>query len=232
MSVINYHFFYTRDELSHELSATVGKTLDAACTTRGSGVFIAAGGNTPIAAYRKLGRLALSWDKITVMLTDERMVSADHPDSNEAMLRRELLHAGAAKAHLISLVGGDGIPETTEEVEMRLQTLYRPSDVVMLGMGNDGHIASLIPGADGLAEAVDPASGRLCRLVNSKSSGHPRITLTARALLQTRRLILLFFGYRKRGVFERALGGRDILDKPVRILLNQKQVPLDVYWAP
>lgn len=231
--MINYHCFYRRDELAHELAATIGKTLESACIAGGGGVFITAGGNTPIDTYRKLSRLDLSWEKITVMLTDERWVAPDHPDSNEAMLRRELLCACAARAHLVSLVSGDRTPELAEAViEQRLQSLSRPSDIVMAGMGEDGHIASLLPQAAGLTRAMDPCSEKLCLAINSASIAHPRMTLTAGALLQTRRLILLFFGYRKRGAFERALAGHDVLDKPVRILLNQEQVPVDVYWAP
>ena len=231
--MLNYHCFFRRDDLARQLAAAIGKTLEAACIDGGGGVFITAGGSTPIETYRKLNRLDLPWEKITVMPTDERWVPPDHPDSNEAMLRRELLHAGAARARLISLVSGDSSPELAEaEIEKRLYKLSRPSDIVLAGMGEDGHIASLFPQAAGLTNALDPCSEKLCRAINTTASAYPRITLTAGALLQTRRLILLFFGHRKRWVFERALAGYDVMDKPVRILLNQEQVPLDVYWAP
>lgn len=232
-SVFNYQFFNQRDELAHELAATIGETLEAACAARGEGVFIAAGGNTPIDTYRELSRLDLSWEKVTLTLTDERWVALGHPDSNEAMLRRVLLHSGTARARLISLISVDSTPEQAEtEIETRLQALPRPYDLVMTGMGEDGHIASLFPDAAGLAQALDPHSEQLCRVLRSASTAYPRMTLTAKALLQTRRLILLFFGYRKRRTFERALNGQDVLDKPVRILLNQERAPLDVYWAP
>ena len=232
-SMINYRCFYQRDELAHELAATIGKTLEAACAARGEGTFIAAGGNTPIVTYRTLNRLDLPWEKVTLTLTDERWVAPYHPDSNEAMLRRELLHSAAASARFISLMTHDIAPEEAEpEIENRLNRLSRPFDLVMLGMGEDGHIASLLPQAAGLTRALDPCSEKLCKVIRCTSIDHPRMTLTAGALLQTRRLILLFFGYRKRGTFERALRGQDVLDKPVRILLNQERAPLDVYWAP
>ena len=96
-SMINYRCFYQRDELARELAATIGETLEAACAARGEGTFIAAGGNTPIATYRALSRFDLSWEKVTLTLTDERWVALGHPESNETMLRRELLHSAAGK---------------------------------------------------------------------------------------------------------------------------------------
>lgn len=231
--MINYHHFNHQDELADKLAATIGETLQAACAARGEAVFIASGGNSPIKTYRELSKFDLSWKKITLTLSDERWVAPDHTASNEHMLRRELLHASAAGARLISLITNDKIPEQAEsEIENRLKTLSRPYDLVMLGMGEDGHIASLFPYADGLSRAVDPHSKKLCRVIRSGSTGYPRMTLTAHALLQTRRLILLFFGESKRRAYEEALNGADIYDKPVRILTNQEQVPLDVYWAP
>ena len=232
-SMINYRCFYRRDELARDLAATIGEALEAACAARTEGTFIAAGGNTPIATYRALGRFDLPWEKVALTLTDERWVASGHPKSNETMLRRELLHSAAASARFISLLTHDITPEEAEpEIENRLNRLSRPYDLVVVGMGEDGHIASLFPHADGLAQALEPYSEKLCQAIRYTSAEHPRMTLTANALLQTRRLILLFFGYGKRGIFERALEGRDVLDKPVRILLSQEQVPVDVYWAP
>ena len=219
--------------MAHKLAATIGATLQAACAARGEAVFIASGGNSPINTYRELGKFNLSWEKLTITLSDERWVEPGHAASNEHMLRRELLHSAAASARLISLITNNSPPEQAEaEIENRLKALPRPYDLVMLGMGEDGHIASLFPYADGLAQAIDPHSEKLCRVIRSDSTDYPRMTLTAHALLQTRRLILLFLGERKRRTYEEARKGNDVCDKPVRILIQQKQVPLDVYWAP
>ena len=230
---INYHRFGRRDDLARSLAESLGKTLEAACDARGEAAFIGAGGSTPVDTYRALGRLDLPWDKVTLTLTDDRWVDSDHPAGNEAMLRRELLRTGAAGARFISLVNETGIPELAEaEIEQRLQTLPRPADVVLAGMGEDGHFASLFPRSRGLERALDPRAGKRCAVIRSDVSVYPRISLTAGMLLQTRKLILLFFGDRKRRTFEDALNGLDVFDKPVRILLNQARVPVDVYWAP
>lgn len=231
--MINYRFFNHRDDLAHELAVILAETLRAACPSGGKAVFVASGGNSPVNTYRKLSKTDLSWENMIIIPSDERWVAPDHPESNENMLRRELLRSKAASARLISLITGDKTPEKAEAaIENRIKELPCPWDIVLTGMGEDGHIASLFPYVDEPAQTLDLSSEKLCRATRCAYAVYPRITLTAGALLHTRRLILLFFGDRKRRTFEEALNGTDVRDKPVRLLIHQEQVPLDVYWAP
>jgi 6-phosphogluconolactonase len=110
----------------------------------------------------------------------------------------------------------------------------RPFDVVLLGMGADGHTASLVPDAAGLARALDCSDPALVRAIDPPDSTGmgPRITLTLRALLDSRWIALLIRGEDKRAAFRHALAGSDLPQAPVRAVLQQTATPVAVYWSP
>jgi 6-phosphogluconolactonase len=159
---------------------------------------------------------------VVVTLSDERCVPPGDAASNQKLVRERLLVGAAAKAHLIPLWP---LPERAA-----LEAIA-PFDAVMLGMGEDGHIASLIPGDPGLAAAMDPQGQALLADVPAGLGSPPlaRVTLTLKALLSARAIFLLTAGGAKREVLERALAGEDL---PVRALLKQTTVPVRVLWAP
>jgi len=147
-------------------------------------------------------------------------VDADSPNSNARLLRERLFLDRAAAARFLPL---------TDYAEPALRALM-PFDAVLLGMGEDGHIASLIPGSPVMADAMDPDGEAL---VAESPAGFgsppvPRITLTLAALLQSRAIFLLIAGEAKRQVVADALAGADL---PVRALLEQTRVPLRVFWT-
>ena len=126
-----------------------GQALSAGISERGQALFAVPGGRTPAAFLSHLSRASLPWDRIVVTLTDERWVGTDNPDSNEAMVRRHLLVGPAAKMRLVSLYSAAPTPEAgLNDVDRSLSTYADPFDLVVLGMGDDGHIASLFPGED------------------------------------------------------------------------------------
>src|SRR5262249_7486093 len=150
-----------------------------AIASRRQATLIVPGGKSPQATFERLAREALDWIAVTVTLTDERWVSADDAASNEAFARRVLLTGRAADARFVGLYTGDESPEAGEAAcAERLSTLTRPFDVVLLGMGDDGHTASLFPGAEALGAALDEHATQPCKAIRAPGIEPPRMTLT------------------------------------------------------
>ena len=207
--------------LADAAADAIEAALRGALEARGRASLVATGGRSPGPVYDRLSRADLNWRKVAVTLSDERQVDAASPASNARLLRERLLVGRAANARFLPL---------TDYAEPALRQLL-PFDAVILGMGEDGHIASLIPGSPLIDEAMDPAGERL--LAESPAGwGTPpvaRITLTLAALLQSRAIFLLIAGEAKRQVIADARAGADL---PVRALLDQGLAPVRIFWTP
>lgn len=208
--------FEDRAGASAALAEELGAVLSTAIGARGEASLVVSGGTSPVDLFRRLREQTLDWPHLTVVPSDEREVPPDHPDRNEAMIRRELLQGPASVAAMASLIPAGDIPERF--------------DAAVLGMGADGHTASLFPGSPDLEAALE-STNHLQRLEVPQLDAF-RVSLTAKALLSSRRIYLLFFGQEKLDVYQRALAGDDVTELPVRVLLQQETVPVTVYWAP
>lgn len=224
--------YHDAPALAVGLADRVAAKLEHAITARGAAGLVVSGGRSPVAFFERLSERRLDWGAVTVSLADERWVPPDSPDSNEALVRRHLLKGRAAGAGFIGLYGGEATPEEGEAAcATRLTALPRRLDVVVLGLGLDGHTASLFPGAADL-EAALRDGGRPCRAIRAPGAAQPRMTLTLPRLLQTRLLILTFQGEDKHRVYETAFGEGPVEALPVRALLRQAEAPLEVHWSP
>jgi 6-phosphogluconolactonase len=191
---------------------------------------VVSGGSTPETCFDLLSQAELDWTRVTLVPSDERWVPAGDPSSNEGLIRRRLLRDSAAAARLLPLYRPGLDPaEAPVAVESDLRALAQPFSAVLLGVGADGHFASLFPDYAGLARALDPAADERCVLVRTAGSPLLRISLTLSALLHTARVALLFFGAEKRAVFELALAGAGAY--PVASLLAQSTAPVTAFWA-
>jgi 6-phosphogluconolactonase len=190
--------------------------------TRGRAALVGTGGRSPAPVYERLKDCDLDWARVIVTLSDERCVPADDAESNARLTREHLLTGGAAKAHLLPL---------WPKPDPAAFEVLMPFDAVMLGMGDDGHIASMIPGDPDLARHLRPDRGPLLADVPGGlgSPPLPRVTLTLKALLASRSIFLLIAGGAKREVIERAMAGEDL---PVRALMTPGPVPVRVLWTP
>lgn len=201
----------------------IARQLSDGLRTRSRASLVATGGRSPGPVFDRL-RLApgIDWARVVVTLSDERCVVEDDPDSNARGVRERLLTGDGAKAHFVPL---------WPEPDPAVLRAIAPFDAVMLGMGEDGHIASLIPGDPGLAAGLDPATERLTVSVPTGLGKPPvaRISLTLSALLQSRAIFLLIAGEQKREVMARAQAGADL---PVAALFSQRRVPVRVLWSP
>jgi 6-phosphogluconolactonase len=230
------HRFETRAELNIALAAEIIGWLNEAVKARGSASFVASGGTTPGPLYDLLSDMAAPWRDVHVTLADERWVTSDDPRSNERLIRARLLRDLAATARFTPLKTDDAEPETAEaSVGAALCALPRPFDVMLLGLGENGHTASLFPHGEGLAAALDiadPALARAVRPIPPDDPTPPRLSMSLRALLDSRRIVLFFTGEAKWKAYQDALGAGDVADAPVRAVLRQSQVPVQVWWAP
>jgi 6-phosphogluconolactonase len=214
------------------LALQVAGLLREGMSVRGTGSVAVPGGRTPVPLFRALREQVLDWSRISVTLTDERWVSESHPASNAALLRAELLQGQVAAARFFPLFDGSASAAAARApVWAALQLLPRPFDAIVLGMGEDGHFASLFAGNDGLSVALDPRAAPACVAMQAPGEPRERLSLNLPALLQTRRLMLLATGQAKRERLEAAR--RESPEKlPVAALLALRQPKVEVYWAP
>jgi len=222
-----------------EQGANAIATALADALTRSSAVCVlVSGGSTPAPVYRALAERELDWPRVTVGLVDDRDVEPDTEGSNARLARETLLQGNAAQAKLELLRGtNQSIDEAVEHANARWHRIARSSAfaTAVLGMGDDGHTASLFPGAANLDAALatdEPyaaidASG--CRVAGAFPR---RITLTPAGLAEARHRILLLRGEGKREVFERALEPGNARELPIRAAIDLEGAPLHVYWCP
>lgn len=221
--------FSSRQALYDATASALASALSAAVASRGRAGFAATGGTTPAPVYDRLAASDAPWKRITVTLTDERWVAPSHADSNEGLVRRHLLVGAAAKATFAPLYF-DGV--SPEEAALRAEpgvAAATPFGAVLLGVGADGHFASLFPGSPVLAQGLDPAGERRVLAVpaGSPAPNIPRLSLTLGALIDADLIVLLITGQAKRALLE------DPVDPalPVSALLKQDRVPVRILWA-
>jgi 6-phosphogluconolactonase len=226
--------FRRPEDLYAGLAGEIAARLAAGIERNGSASLVASGGTTPGPLYEVLAAYDLAWRNVWVTLSDERWTDPGSARSNEHLARSRLLAGKAAAAHLVPLKTAHPHAAQAEgEAGAAVAAMPRPFDVVLLGMGTDLHIASLIPGADGLAQALDRNDPALVRAIappNLAAFGE-RLTLTLRAILESRWIVLLIRGETKLVAYKRALAGHDVLSAPVRAVLQQSRAPVSVYWS-
>jgi 6-phosphogluconolactonase len=217
--------------MAEVLADRVAAMLRLALSQRGEASLVVPGGKSPGAFFRALARRDLNWAGVTVTLADERWLPAEHPDSNAGLVQANLLQGPAAAARFVPLYGGEASPEAgLEACAQRLASLPRPFDVVLLGMGEDGHFASLFPGAAGLPALVGE-EGPALAAVRPPRAAHPRMSLTLAALLDAHNVLVQIHGPRKQAVIEEAAARGDAAALPIAALLHQIRTPVQVFFS-
>jgi 6-phosphogluconolactonase len=225
------HIFETREEAAIAAARRIGEALLRRLDGQGAASLVVSGGTSPAGVFAELAKTTLNWPGVHVILSDERWVPPEHEDSNEKLVRETLLAGEAQDASLLPVYRPDvTIEERCSEISEELLQAPFPFACALLGMGEDGHFASLFPDAENLQEGLDVDSRQLCIPVQTAASPHPRVSLTLSALSRSDEIVLLIFGDAKRDVYEAARTSTN--GTPVSHLLRQKRAPVHVYWAP
>ena len=221
------------NELAKATADWVCAELKAAIEARGSARLVVSGGSTPAAMFAHLAQEELAWDRVVIYLADDRWVSHDHSDSN-AKLVREKLQVGNAAIAVFRPFPATGSFVEADAVRANQQLLSDDEtfDVVLLGMGDDGHTASLFPCSEQLTQGLDMESGLAAIAVHPTTAPYGRISMTLPRLLNTRQLALLVKGESKQKVLDLALAEKDATVFPIRAFLHQTDVPMTTFWSP
>lgn len=236
--MVTEHLFKNRQEMVAALQQECVSALTSAIEERGEATFMVSGGSTPEPLYQSLSNVELDWGAVYIALVDERWVDFDHDKSNEAFTVKHLIQNEAVIANLIGMKNtAETAQEGLEDCEAAYQQLAQPFDVTILGMGSDGHTASLFPHAQGLEAALNPDSPEICAAITANQSEVTgaiveRMTLSLAGLLRSKTLVLLITGDEKLAVLRKAQAGTDVNEMPVRAVLQQQKVPVSIYWAP
>jgi 6-phosphogluconolactonase len=226
------HRFNALETAAAALAAQVAAALREALLARGRASLVVPGGRTPSALFRALRRWEMDWTQVQVTLTDERWVPSDNSGSNAMLVQRELLAEQAAAARFVPLHNAAPSATAGAEASWRgIASLPRPFDVVVLGMGEDGHFASLFPGSPGLAAALDSRAPAACVAMRAPVAPTDRISLNLAALANVRRLFLLVTGEGKRVLIESVAQSAQ-MTLPIAALLALRDPAPEVYWAP
>jgi len=223
------HEFADRAALAEALSAVVAGVLRDAIDQRGAATLAVSGGSTPGLFFDALSSQEIDWSNVTVLPVDERIVPETSERSNARLIRSRLLQNAAAAARFLTLYQPTDPEAAAREADDHVGRLGLPLDVVILGMGNDGHTASFFPDADALEALLDSRTTKLVSAVHAASAGEARLTLTLPPIASARLLALHIEGAEKAATLEQALTSTPAL--PISRVIKAAETPVEVFWA-
>ncbi len=222
--------------MAARLADLIGMTLDRSIASQGLATIALSGGSTPEALYRALSCADIDWSNVAATLADERMVPPTDAASNEGFIRQALVKNRAAALRFVGLWNdAPDLSAAARAATARVFAMAPPFDVVVLGMGADGHTASWFPNADGLAAALADGAALVAPVHAKKSDATgpilERLTLSLAAVRTARLIILMMTGEGKRATFDKALRPGPVEEMPVRAILSARP-DLWACWAP
>lgn len=227
------HQFDNGAALAAGLADAVSAALSSGIAARGVATLVVSGGSTPKAFFKALSTREIDWSKVIITLVDERFVPPESDRSNHRLVTENLLKDAAAGARFLPLYHAAADAEQSARLSSEATaSLGSPFDVVILGMGTDGHTASFFPGGSRLAEALDAGTPRGIITMEAEGAGEPRLTFTFSSLQDARLLVLHIEGNGKKDVLAKAEAPGDEAEMPIRAMLRRASSPLQIYWAP
>lgn len=221
------------DDMAEAVAGDVGFIIDSALDARSAALVALPGGKTPLAALARLAERPIKWKDVTVIPTDDRLVAVDDERSNARMLAKTFMTRGARVVPIASAL--DDYRQAGNAADARLQDLPWPPDLVWLGMGSDGHTASIFAGPD-FQNALDAPKAR--RAVGVMPDPMPqdapvaRVTLTRAAILSARTILITIQGADKRALLEGAIADGQSSKLPIGRVLAEAEQAIDIHWCP
>ncbi len=228
----NLNQFSSRTELEMTLTDRVEAQLRLAINKNGHASMAVSGGSTPKDFFKRLSTRKLPWNKVTITLTDERWIQTDNKESNTYLVRKYLLQNEARHANYFGLKNTETLSQTAlDNLNIAVKKKLLPLDVLILGMGEDGHTASLFPCSDQIRQGLQQPNDKSLIKVTPESAKHQRISFTFDALSKSHSIFLHIYGSQKKQVYEQALNSDNSIQIPVSAFLKNQNNPVQVFWA-
>ncbi len=224
--------FSSSEELAQNLAQSIALVLDNSIKVNGNATLLVSGGNTPKLFFKKLSNINIDWKKVTIGLVDERWTDNETKDSNELLVKENLLINHAKEARFVGLfVKGISANSAQTICSKIYEKEFEKIDVLVLGMGTDGHTASLFPDNERLKEAYDLTNENFCISIEPKTAPYERMSLTLRKILEAKNVILHIEGKEKLEVYNSATKAEDIYKYPVSSVLKHTSKKIEVYYS-
>ena len=221
-------------EMADAVAGDIGFVIESALDARGSAVIALAGGKTPLPIYEKLAGQKLDWKRVTIVPGDDRLVPLGDPLSNVTAIGKIFLPRGARVIPLVSGTAPD-YKAAGRSADALLQDLHWPLDLCLLGVGGDGHAASIFPGPDYDEALSGPRERRAVGVMPvplPPEAPVARVSLTRSAIVSSKALMIAITGDQKRAVLEAAIEEGASSAYPVGRILADVELPVDIHWAP
>ncbi len=234
MTEVEWWEYDSLDEMAEAVAGDIGFIIDSAIGARGESLLAFPGGKTGPAIYGTLAKAELPWKRVTIIPTDDRLVAVNDENANVLALAKTFLPLGARVVPLTSEAAADH-KMAGSAADARLQDLSWPPDLVWLGMGADGHTASIFAGPDFDAALDAPKARRAIGVMPDPMPGDApfaRVTLTRAAILSARTVLITVTGQDKRALLEGAIADGQSSRLPIGRVLAEAEQPIDIHWCP
>ena len=227
---VGFYSTNSSESLAVDLCNSIGEILAEAIKKRGRASIAVSGGSTPVPLFKELSLLSLDWSKVDLTLVDDRWVEPKNADSNELLVRTHLIKNNASKVNFIPLKNDSNTAKDGQkQSEALLGNFTLPFDVIVLGMGSDGHTASLFPCSDELADGMDLNNPNYLVSTSPRTAPYERLSLTAKVIIDAKNIFLHLNGSSKLHTLESAMDYKDSSKMPIYAFLENG---LSIYWSP